>query len=112
MRSVGTATTTRLTTPDTSRPATACSSRVRASSSQNAFGIPAASRSPDPAAGTTAATVPAAPTTRASGPSGSGGQNLVEDGLRFGVVSAFGQRQLTDQNLPSLGQHALLAGGT
>ena len=46
-----------------------------------------------------------------SGDSGRGGQNLVEDGLRFGIVGALGQRQLPNQNLPCLGQHALLAGG-
>src|ERR1700744_1726329 len=113
-RSAGTATTTWLTTSDCSSPATARSSSVRPSTSQNAFGIPAASRSPDPAAGTTATTAPEAPvspTTCVSGSSGSGGQNLVEDGLRFGVVGALGQRQLTDQNLAGLGQHALLARG-
>src|SRR5947209_12101463 len=114
MRSAGTATTTWSTTPESSSPATAHSRRVRPSSSQNAFGMPAANRSPDPAAGTTATTLPGTPVfsaTRASGPSGSGGQNLVEDGLRLGVVGALGQRQLTDQNLACLGQHALLAGG-
>ena len=42
---------------------------------------------------------------------GSRSQNLIEDGFRLGVVGAFGKRQLTDQNLARLGQHALLARG-
>src|SRR5690242_565495 len=100
-------------TPGSSKPATARCSSVRPSTKQNALGIPAASRSPDPAAGTTATTLPEVPVsgaTEVSGPSGSGGQNLVEDGLRLGVVGALGQRQFTDQNLTGLGQHPLLAG--
>jgi hypothetical protein len=38
--------------------------------------------------------VPLNPGPCASGDSGSGGQDLVEDGLRLGVVGAFGQREL------------------
>src|ERR1700727_4005227 len=73
--------------------------------------MPAANRSPAPARGTPAVTVSAPPTTRASGRSGSGGQNLVEDDLGLRVVGVLSQRQLTDEDLPGLGQHALLASG-
>src|SRR5262249_51616198 len=43
--------------------------------------------------------------------SGGGGQDLVEDGLRLGVVGVLGQRQFADEDLPRLGQHPLLTGG-
>ena len=46
------------TAPEANRPATARSSMVRPCSSTNALGSPAPSRTPDPAAGTTAATLP------------------------------------------------------
>src|ERR1700682_1481118 len=102
VRSAGTATTTPSTTPESSKPVTARCSIGRPHRSTNAFGAPAASRSPDPAAGTTA-------TVRIA--SGRGGQHLVEDDCRLGVVGVLGQRQLTDQDLPRLGQHPLLARG-
>src|ERR1044071_3493024 len=38
-------------------------------------------------------------------------EDLVEDYLGLALVGAFGQCQLTDQNLPCLGEHALLTGG-
>ena len=40
-----------------------------------------------------------------------GGQHLVEQRPRPPLVGALGQRQLADQDLPSLGEHPLLAGG-
>src|ERR1700733_4876792 len=52
-----------------------------------------------------------APDHQSSGPSGSGGQNLIEDDVSFSLVGAFGQGQFTDENLTGLCQHALLACG-
>ncbi len=43
--------------------------------------------------------------------SGSGSQDFVEDGFSLLLVGVLGQGQLTNQNLPSLRQHALLARG-
>src|ERR1035441_7397161 len=42
---------------------------------------------------------------RARGPTGSGTENLVEQGLGLVLVGLLGQRQLTHQNLPRLGEH-------
>jgi hypothetical protein len=41
----------------------------------------------------------------------SGRENLVEQSLGLVLVSLLGQRQLAHQDLPGLGQHALLASG-
>jgi len=41
----------------------------------------------------------------------SGRENLVEQGLGLVLVGLLGQCQLADQDLPRLGEHALLAGG-
>src|SRR5699024_2193177 len=118
-RSRGTTTTTSSTAPESSNPVTARSSIVRPSSSTNALGTPAPSLTPEPAAGTTAATLPVGAgwppgscsvTLRASG-RGCGGQDLVEEGVRPLLVGLLGQRQLADQHLTCLCQHALLAGG-
>jgi hypothetical protein len=45
------------------------------------------------------------------GPGGSGGQDLVEEGLGLVLVGVLGQRQLRHQDLSRLGQHALLTCG-
>src|SRR5690242_13909141 len=38
-------------------------------------------------------------------------EHLVEHDLGLVLVRALGERELTDQDLPGLGQHALLTGG-
>src|SRR6202022_1442320 len=99
VRPAGTATTTASTTPESRSPASVRSSHVRPAKCTNALGRPAPSRSPKPAAGTTATVLP----------SGRGGQNLVEDGLGLLVVGVLGERELAHQDLARLGQHPLLA---
>src|SRR5947199_114082 len=39
------------------------------------------------------------------------GQDLVEECFGFVLVGALGERELADEDLPGLGEHALLAGG-
>src|SRR6185369_12900697 len=42
---------------------------------------------------------------------GSGGENLVEENLGLVLVGPLGERELADQDLPGLGEHALLPRG-
>src|SRR4051812_5675800 len=92
--------------PEASRPCTQCQSKGRPSKGTNAFDIPAANRTPSPAAGTSAATRHVGGVGSVS--SGGGSENFVEQHLGVVLVGAFGESELAYQNLAGLGQHALL----
>src|SRR6478752_1064089 len=52
----------------------------------------------------------APPSASSASSANSGSQDLVEDGLGLVLVGVLGERQLADQDLAGLGEHALLAG--
>src|SRR5687767_1136687 len=95
------------TTPDAASPAAACTTRGTPPTGTRAFGRAWRSLLPLPAAVRIAVTgtgtlMPAA---------GSGGQDLVEDGLGLLLLGVLRQGELGDEDLACLGEHALLAGG-
>src|SRR3954454_12138366 len=109
----GTATTTSSTPPARSA-STAQQTSGRPPSGTSALGSSAPRRRPLPAAATmpTACTGVVWVSLGWSGVlSGSGCEDLVEEDLRLVLVGALGERELADQNLARLGEHALLTGG-
>ena len=101
-------TTTRSIAPDFRSPSTARASMVHPPSSTNALGNFSPNRTPRPAAGTRATTATVSFVVLQSG---RGREDLVENGLCLLGVSALGERELSDENLTSLGEHALLTSG-
>src|SRR5690606_36762117 len=113
VKSAGTITTTRSTTPEASRPSTASRTMGVPPTGTNALGVSSPRRTPRPAAGTRATTRPSLSMvfTIRSSASGRRGEDLVEQGLGLAVVGALRERELADENLPRLGEHALLTSG-
>src|SRR5918993_4353442 len=92
---------------------TAYASSGRPRSRTNALGTPAPSRAPDPAATTTTPTLQGAASAAVTAVGRcprSGREDLVEDGLGLLLVGLLRERELGDEDLAGLGEHALLAG--
>src|SRR5262245_22784134 len=96
---------------------TACTSSGSPRSRRNALGAPAPRRTPEPAAGTRTATSPRRSSCEVTSRSwcclsqvaaGSRlGEHLVEEHLRLVLGALLGERDLADEDIPGLGEHAL-----
>src|SRR3954470_4240165 len=105
----GTTSTTSATAAHDRTPRRACPSRGTPARGTNALGTPAPRREPAPAATTMTPTRPA-PVSLFRTLLESGSEDLVEDGLCLLLVGLLRERQLGDEDLTGLGEHALLAG--